>query len=152
MLRRILNFLLVLVGAVAILWGMYGFHYPESRRPVEKFNRTLAQKIGDVRSPLWQLILSGVARGKLLPRAYVWGLADIVRTGMEGRAGSDYAFGHLTFMEPRPLLFPGYIAVKVPIPLMLLAAFGCVLAFGVAGRNGTRWPRGFCFFSRSRSC
>jgi hypothetical protein len=129
-LRRTFTFPLVLAGAVVILWGMYGFHYRESKDSAERFNRTLVQKIGDIRSPIWRMALNGSARWRLLPRAYVWGLADIVRTGMEGRAHSDYAFGRLTFMEPRPLLFPGYVAVKIPIPLLLLAAFGTVVAFG----------------------
>ncbi len=129
-LRRTGTFLLVLVGAVGILWGMYRFRYAESSQRNERFNRPLALKIEDIRSPLWRSSLTGLARYHLLPRSYIWGLADTVRTGIEGRANSEYAFGRLTFMQPRPFLFPGYIAVKLPIPLLLLAAFGCVITFG----------------------
>jgi hypothetical protein len=127
--QRICAFLLALMAAVAILWSTYGFHYKESGQPIERFNRTLTQKMVDLRSPVWRAALTTVTRSRLLPRPYVWGLADIVRAGMEGRAHSDYDFGRLTFMERRPLLFPGYVAVKLPIPLLLLSAFGCVLVF-----------------------
>ncbi len=126
---RICIFLLAFAGAVAILWGTYRFHYREGKGSDEKFNRTLASKIGDVRSPIWRASLTGLDKWRLLPRSYIWGLADIVRTGLEGRAYSTYAFGRLTFMERRPLIFPGYIAVRVPIALTVLSCLGCAIAF-----------------------
>jgi len=129
-LRRAGAFVLVLASSVGILWGMYRFRYSESSQPNEKFNRTLTQKIEDLRSPTWRRALTEVAKWRLLPRPYIWGLADIVRTGMEGRAYSTYAFGRLTFMEKRPFLFPGFVAVKLPIPLLLLSFFGCAIGFG----------------------
>lgn len=114
---------------MTILWGTYSFRYRESKDPDEKFNRTLASKIGDVRSPIWRAGLTGLDQWRLLPRSYIWGLADIVRTGLEGRAYSTYAFGRLTFMERRPLIFPGYIAVRLPIALTALSCLGCAIAF-----------------------
>jgi hypothetical protein len=126
---RICIFLLAFAGAVIILWGTYRFHYREGKGSDEKFNRTLASKIGDVRSPIWRASLTGLDELRLLPRSYIWGLADIVRTGLEGRAYSTYAFGRLTFMERRPLIFPGYIAVKLPLALTVLSCFGCTIAF-----------------------
>ena len=136
-LRRSAIFLIVLAGAVAILWGAYRFRYYEGKQPQEKFNRTLTSKIGDVRSPVWRASLTGLADWRALPRAYIWGLADIVRTGMEGRAYSTYAFGRLTFMQRRPLIFPGYIAVRLPIALTLLSCLGCTIVFwrGTSGRD-----------------
>jgi hypothetical protein len=127
--RRAVIFLAVLGGAMAILWGTYGFRYFESKTREEKFNRSLASKIEDVRTPIWRSSLRHLATWRVLPRSYVWGLADIVRTGMEGRAYSTYAFGELTFMKRRPLIFPGYIVVRVPFELTLLSCFGCLLAF-----------------------
>jgi hypothetical protein len=128
-LQRSVMFLTVLGCAVAILWGTYCFRYSESKTQEEKFNRTLGLKIEDVRTPIWRSSLRHLATWRVLPRSYIWGLADIVRTGMEGRAYSTYAFGELTFMKRRPLIFPGYIAVRVPIALTLLSCFGCLLAF-----------------------
>jgi len=126
-LRRSAIFLVVLAGAVAFLWGTYRFRYYEGNQAQEKFNRPLVSKIDDVRSPIWRAALTGLVKGKVLPRSYIWGLADIVRTGLEGRAYSTYAFGRLTFMQPRPLIFPGYIAVRLPIALAFLSYFGCVI-------------------------
>ena len=128
-LRRSAIFIIVLAGAVAILWGTYRFRYYEAKQPEEKFNRTLASKIGDIRSPVWRAGLTGLATWRLLPRSYIWGLADTVRTGMEGRAYSTYAFGRLTFMQRRPLIFPGYIAVRLPLALIALSCLGCAIAF-----------------------
>lgn len=128
-LRRAVIFLAVLGCAGAILWATYGFRYFESKTREEKFNRPLASKIDDVRTPIWRSSLRYLAMWRVLPRSYVWGLADIVRTGMEGRASSTYAFGKLTFMKRRPLIFPGYILVRVPFALTLLSCFGCFLAF-----------------------
>jgi tetratricopeptide (TPR) repeat protein len=127
-LRKCAVFVLVLAASVMILWSTYGFHYYESQ-PLDKFNRPLAQKIADVHSPVWRTGLAAASQWRLLPRSYVWGLADIVRVGMEGRAYSTYAFGRLTFMQWRPFIFPGYILARLPIPLLLLSFFGAVVAF-----------------------
>jgi uncharacterized membrane protein (Fun14 family) len=126
---RICILLLALVGAVTILWGTYRFHFRESKGSNEKFNRTLASKVRDVHSPIWRAGLTGLDKWRLLPRSYIWGLADIVRTGLEGRVDSTYAFGRLTFMERRPLIFPGYIAVRLPIALTVLSCLGCAIVF-----------------------
>jgi len=128
-LKRSATLLLVLLAAGAILWSTYGFRYHETKQSDERFNRPLDQKIADVRSPLWRAGLSAFMRFHALPRSYIWGLADIVRTGMEGRADTTYAFGRLTFMERRPFLFPGYVLVKLPIPLLLIAILGGLLVF-----------------------
>jgi hypothetical protein len=128
-LRRLAMFAAVLGCAVGILWGMYRFHYYESHSGEEKFNRPLKAKIEDVRSPAWRFALTKLTQYRALPRPYVWGFADIIRTGMEGRASSTLAFGRLTFMERRLLIYPGYVAVKLPIPLLVLSLFGCVAMF-----------------------
>src|SRR5262249_39126956 len=97
--------------------------------------RPLNAKIEDLRSPVWRFVLTKFTHYRLLPRPYVWGFADIIRTGMEGRAYSTLAFGRLTFMERRPFIFPGYILVKLPIALTVLPLFGCVSVFL---RNGSK--------------
>jgi len=127
-LRKCAAFVLVLVASVAILWSTYGFHYYEGR-PLDKFNRPFAQKIADVHSPVWRTALTAASDLRILPRSYVWGLADIVRAGIEGRAYSTFAFGRLTFMQRRPFVFPGYILARMPIPLLLLSLFGAAVAF-----------------------
>jgi len=134
---RICIFLLAFVGAMAILWGTYGFHYRESKGPEDKFNRTLASKIRDVRSPIWRASLTGLDEWRLLPRSYTWGLADIVRTGLEGRAYSTYAFGRLTFMERRPLFSLGTLSSGSPLVSLFCRVLAAQLRSGAERQNQT---------------
>lgn len=129
MVRRLVAFACVLASAVMILWATYGFHYRESKPGHGEFNRTLEAKIEDVQSAAWRFTLAKLALWHIVPRSYVWGFADIIRTGMEGRGNSTLAFGRLSFMEKRPLIFPGYIAVKLPIALTILSLFGGAIVF-----------------------
>ncbi|MFN2393864.1 MAG: hypothetical protein ABR566_18120, partial [Pyrinomonadaceae bacterium] len=89
----------------------------------EQFNRSLAEKISDVNSPRYRAGLNMMARGHLFPRAYTWGMADTIRAGAEGRLSSVFAFGR-AYKKPPFYIFPGMIAVKLPLGLLLLTAIG----------------------------
>lgn len=67
-----------------------------------------------------------MAGGHLFPRAYTWGMADTIRAGAEGRARSVFAFGN-NYKKAPFYFFPGVIAVKLPLGLLLLTAIGAVL-------------------------
>ncbi|MBA3715244.1 MAG: tetratricopeptide repeat protein [Pyrinomonadaceae bacterium] len=114
----------VLLGAVIVLWGLYGFRFNESPTGRDFFNRPLAAKINDVQSPLVEQSLHLMSRGHLLPRAYLWGLADVVRAGFEGRSFTLYAFGQ-TYVNQTPFyFFPGVLMVKLPLGLIALSVIG----------------------------
>jgi hypothetical protein len=118
----------ILIGAVVILWSFYLFRFSESPvTPAEQFNRPLAEKISDVKSPLYRTGLNIMVRGHLFPRAYIWGLADTIRAGAEGRAQSIFAFGRTYYSKAPFYYFPGVIAVKLPLGLLLLTAIGALL-------------------------
>lgn len=117
----------VLGGAVVILWGFYFFHYRESGSANEVFNRPFAEKINDVSSPAYRLVLKTMAQTHVLPRAYIWGFADTVHAGLEGRGFTQLAFGHVYYAKAPWYFFPGVLAVKLPIALTLLALFGGIL-------------------------
>jgi len=122
----------VLVGAIIILWGFYGFRYRDSPAEGEFFNRPLATKIDDIRSQTPKLVLHGLVDKRLLPASYLWGLADTFRAGVEGRAGSVFAFGK-AYLDRAPFYYaPGIWAVKLPIGLLLLTLAGLVL--GLLGK------------------
>jgi len=123
-LLRLAKLFCVLVGAIAILWGLYFFRFTESGTATEAFNRSLAAKIGDVSSPVYRFVLTQTAAAHLVPRAYIWGFADTVHAGLEGRAFQQLAFGHLYYAKAPWYFFPGVIAVKLPIGLLLLALSG----------------------------
>lgn len=129
-LRRFAAVIAVLCGAVIILWSFYFFRFNESPTTSdEQFNRPLASKISDVKSPLYRQGLKIMADGRLFPRAYIWGMADTIRAGAEGRAISVLAFGHLYYGKAPFYYFPGVIAVKMPLGLLLLTVIGAGLLF-----------------------
>ncbi len=124
-LRRVGWVAAVLIGAVVVLWSFYLFRFSESpTTSEEQFNRPLAVKISDVKSPLYRTGLKIMANGRLFPRAYTWGMADTIRAGAEGRAIPVLAFGSLYYSKAPFYFFPGAIVVKLPLGLLLLTAIG----------------------------
>ncbi len=127
----------VAAGALLLLWGLYFFHAGESRTRQETFNRTLEDKIADVHSPVSRSVLKAMAVTHVAPRAYVWGLADTIRVGLEATATPVTAFGRTYWRTGPRYFFPGMIAVKVPIGLGVLALAG--LGLLVARRLPRQW-------------
>src|SRR3546814_21045698 len=78
--------------AVALLWSVYGLRFHADAGGGDAFNRPMAEKIDELTLPHWRAALHFADDRKLLPRAYLWGLADTVRTGVEGR-GNGMHFG-----------------------------------------------------------
>ena len=117
----------VAVGALLLLWGLYFFHAGESRTGDETFNRTLDDKIADVHAPLSRAVLKAMAATHIAPRAYVWGLADTISVGLEPKATPVTAFGREYWRTGPRYFFPGMIAVKLPIGLLLLSLAGLCL-------------------------
>jgi hypothetical protein len=129
--RRLLRFATVMavaLGALAVLWATYKFRYTESPAPGEVFNRPLADKISDVRSPVYRAALRGMRVTHIVSRAYIWGLADTVRAGLEGRIIPITAFGRAYIDRGPKYYFPAMIALKLPIGLSVLILMG-LLAF-----------------------
>ena len=123
----------VLMGALIVLWGTYFFRFSESKSPQATFNRPLDEKITDVQSSAYRFILSALSATHIVPRAYVWGFADTIRAGLEGRAIPITAFGRPYLTSAPRYFFPGIIALKLPIGL------GCLVIIGL-----------FLFFARKR--
>jgi tetratricopeptide (TPR) repeat protein len=119
----------VVVGALIVLWGFYLFRFAESSTAREVFNRSLADKIGDVQSPAYRFVLTEMASTHVVPRAYVWGFADTIRSGLEGRAFTLTAFGRSYFKTGPKYFFPGVIALKLPVGLGVLVVIGLLLFF-----------------------
>ncbi|MEO6333590.1 MAG: hypothetical protein ABIO91_01270, partial [Pyrinomonadaceae bacterium] len=61
------------------------------------------------------------------PRAYLWGMADTIRAGVEGRAIQVRAFGEEYYAKAPFYFFPGVVAAKLPIGLLVLAVAGLIL-------------------------
>lgn len=118
---------LVLVSGWAVLWGLYGFRFAESPAGRDLFNRTLAEKLGDLRTETYRDGMQAAERLHLLPRAYLWGLADVLRAGVEGRGIGFFAFGRWYRIGAPWYFFPGVFLVRLPLGLTLLALLGAGL-------------------------
>lgn len=127
------------VGALVVLWGLYGF-----RHTTEGFNLPLAEKIRHVRSPVLRGSLEVLDEYRLLPQSYVWGLADVTRSGLEGRIIPVYFLGRTLLREAPFYLFPTHLAVKLPLGLILLVVLG---AATLVSRRALLPPRGWVFAS-----
>ena len=116
------------VLGVVVLWAQYGFHFHAGPDGSDGFNRAMADKIADLNIAHWRHGIGFADRAQLLPRSYLWGLADTVRTGVEGRGISQHLVwgkvhdGHAPWFS-----WPLIIASKVPLPLMALSLLGACL-------------------------
>jgi hypothetical protein len=133
--RRFGKLAVLLAGAMLILWSCYLFRYAESNEGKEVFNRPFAGKVADLHSPVYRAVLTKLQAAHILPRAYLWGFADTIRGGLEGRIEARLFFGRPYFGDPPKYFFPGVIAVKLPLGLTLLALLGIIL-FIVRGMPG----------------
>jgi hypothetical protein len=123
----------VVLGGMIVLWSFYGFRFHESPGTSDDtFNRPMADKISDVKSPFYRTGLNVMLTAHLFPRSYIWGLADTIRAGVEGRAIPILAFGEQYYAKAPFYFFPGIIASKLPIGLLLLSIIGGVIL--LAGR------------------
>lgn len=131
--RRYLNTLaanagqlvVVVLIAIATLWAFYGFHFHASVNGTDDFNRAMAAKLGDLHVVRWRDLLTTLDRWHILPRSYLWGLADTVRAGVEGRGQNEHLlWGTMVYGAPPWYTWPSFIAAKVPLGLLALAVVG----------------------------
>jgi hypothetical protein len=130
-LKRVLAVAAIVIGGIAVLWAFYGFRYNETPGSSgETFNRSLYEKTTDIRSPLFRNAVFAATSLHLFPRAYIWGMADTIRAGVEGRAIQVRAFGTSYYSKGPWYFFPGIVAAKLPLGLLLLSLMGAaVLSF-----------------------
>jgi hypothetical protein len=126
--------------ALLVLWAQYGFQFHAGRDGSDAFNRPLVDKIDDLHSPAWRGLLHGVDRLHLLPRAYLWGLADTVRAGVEGRGQVEHlVWGTEHKGRPPWFTWPSFLAAKVPLALLALAGLGAALLTRTSLDERARW-------------
>ncbi len=140
MLRRASQ--LVLAGAIAVLllWASYGFRFHADAAGGDAFNRPIAEKIADVSKPALREALSFADRHQLLPRAYLWGLADTLRTGVDGRNIALHLIWGKLYEGRNPwFTWPSIVAAKLPLALSALALLGLVLLWRAPLPASARW-------------
>jgi len=134
---------LLIASAIAggiTLWGIYGFRYTESGTTEQQFNRPLELKISDLQSLHSRAALTFLSRYHLAPRAYIWGLADTMRAGIEGRDFEIHVFGRI-YESHTPKWVPlAYLLVKIPQGIAALALAGIVFLLAGLLPRPTLWP------------
>lgn len=107
--------------SVSLLWAMYGLHFHAGADGSDAYNRPIAAKIDELKLPHWRGVIAFADQYRLLPRAYLWGLADTVRTGVEGRGiGMHLVWGKTYYGNPPWFSWPAIVASKLPLALMAL--------------------------------
>lgn len=129
--------------AVAVLWAFYGFHFHAGPNGSDDFNREMSAKLGDLRIASWRDLLTALDRWTILPRSYIWGLADTVRAGVEGRGESgNLLWGELVTGSPPWYTWPSYLVSKVPLALLALAGVGALVLRRAMHTASERWAVG----------
>ncbi|MES2859269.1 MAG: tetratricopeptide repeat protein [Pseudomonadota bacterium] len=120
-LRRHLKLAAAALLAVAVLWSMYGLRFHAGVDGSDAYNRPMADKIAELQLPHWREGIAFADRHQLLPRPYLWGLADTVRTGVEGRGlGMHFVWGKVYYGNPPWFSWPAILASKLPLALLVL--------------------------------
>ncbi|MET0285728.1 MAG: phospholipid carrier-dependent glycosyltransferase [Polyangiales bacterium] len=160
--RRVGGVAGVLFAAYLTMWGFYGFRFDETpavahasdsaqhedaaefaRDPQGKpvvFNRSMEDKIADLQSPGYRKVLQLALDVHFLPRSYLWGLADIVRAGVEGRQDVLFVYGHRFQGETPWYFFPAVLTAKLPLGFMVLIAIGAFLSARQRVPEPWQWP------------
>ncbi len=127
--------------AVLVLWGAYDFRFKADPDGHERYNVPIAEKIAELRLPHWKTTLAFADSHALLPESYLWGLADTVRTGVEGRSnGLFLIWGKFVEGAPPWYAWPAIIVAKMPLGLLVLALAGLAASVRAARVPALRWP------------
>ena len=119
--RRMAQLAVAALLSLMLLWSMYGLHFHAGADGTDAFNRPIEAKIDELTLPHWRNAIAFADEYRLLPRAYLWGLADTVRTGVEGRGiGMHQVWGKTYYGNPPWFSWPAIIASKLPLALMAL--------------------------------
>lgn len=126
--------------ALAVLWGQYGFHFHAGPGGADGFNRAMPDKVADLKVDGLRRAIAFADEWRLLPRAYLWGLADTVRAGVEGRGENmQFLWGVRHKGRPPWYTWPSYVLIKVPLALLVLALLGALALAPRSQSPSARW-------------
>ncbi|MGH7937334.1 MAG: hypothetical protein ACRD5Z_02140, partial [Bryobacteraceae bacterium] len=108
------------------LWLLYGAHFHASPDGTDAFNMPMTQKVGGLTNSA-KAAITLADRWHLLPRPYLWGLADTIRTGVGGRVNRHLFYGKWFTGHPPIYFWPGLVASKIPLGLLAFSLLGLVL-------------------------
>ncbi|MCG6118686.1 MAG: phospholipid carrier-dependent glycosyltransferase [Aquimonas sp.] len=107
--------------AVAVLWAHYGLRFHTSPDGTDPLNREMSAKVEDLKRPLMRSLLDTADSYRLLPRPYLWGLADTLRAGVDGRGQSSHLLWGRQYIGEHPWhIWPSQIVSKLPMATLLM--------------------------------
>lgn len=135
--------LLVAAGlAVTVLWAHYDFRFHTSPDGSDPFNREIGAKIEDLNRPGLRTLLATADDYRLLPRPYLWGLADTLRAGVEGRGQVSHLLWGRQYVNETPWhVWPSQIVSKLPLATLLMLALALVVLVRAFMDRGERLAR-----------
>ena len=134
--KRLTGCAAILVCAWGVTWAFYGFRFAPAPGGQE-LSPKLPPYIASMPSKTDAEELSVIARWHLLPKAYIWGLANTKKTEWEY---TSYFFGRMYRHGPWPY-FPAALLIKSTLPLLILLALVPFFWF----RRGIFYKRELCF-------
>jgi hypothetical protein len=114
---------LLAIGAIAffVLWSTYGFRYTARTAPL-KLNPPLVEYQKGLQSQREEWLISALARYRVLPEAYLYGLVDI-RMGESYRA--SYLLGRV-YLHGRWFYFPVAFVIKSTAAFLILVGLSAM--------------------------
>ena len=126
--------------ALVLLWAQYGFRFHPHADGSDGFNRPMADKVDDLRTPRMKAIIRAADSARILPRAYLWGLADTVRGGLEGRGDPGvWLWGEFVEGAPPWYTWPSLIVIKVPLALLAMSLLGLFALWRAPLTPAAKW-------------
>ena len=127
--RRFAAVVLIGVCAWGMIWAFYGFRYKAAPGGLE-LSPSLGPYLASMPDPRDGVRLAVVAKYRLLPEGYIWGLANTKKTEWEY---TSYFFGKVYRHGPWEY-FPAAFLIKSTLPLLLLLVAAPFVPWGSGGR------------------
>ena len=138
--RATLQAVMVAVLGLGTLWAMYGGHFHADAHGGDHFNRSMPDKVADLHIPAWRTLIGTADRLHLAPQSYLWGLADTVRAGVEGRGQTETRlWGTKYHGSPPWFTWPSIIAGKLPLALLAMSVLGLLALPWLRLSSTARW-------------
>jgi Dolichyl-phosphate-mannose-protein mannosyltransferase len=130
--RMAASLLAVAVVGVGVLWAFYGFRF-QMRPAGLPMNPPLVQFVSRIKHPAEVRALLTLARWRVLPEAYLYGLADVQQVT---DSSATYVFGKV-YPRGKWFYFPAAFVIKATLPVLLLLLF---LPLALHLRRTRKWP------------
>lgn len=127
---------LAVIGAIAlaVLWGLYRFHY-EARPDGLELSPTLSTTLLGIRGQISRPLVTLAARFHLLPESYLYGLSGVLAVNASSRIA--FLFGHL-YPDASWYYFPAAFLIKSTVGFLALLLLALARPMAWSGKSHRR--------------